>query len=441
MTAKILVTDDEIDIQDLITQKFEFEIEEGEYEFIFANNGVEALETVQLHSDLDLVLTDINMPVMGGIELLTHLKTSNPLLKTIVMSAYGDMDNIRQAMNAGAFDFLTKPISFRDLEVTIDRTLGEVKLLKENHGKLQQAQVQLVQSEKMSALGQLVAGVAHEINNPVNFIYGNLNFAANYAQDLLELLQLFLEHTPNPAPEIQEQLDNLDFEFLKEDLPKLFNSMKLGADRIRNIVLSLRNFSRVDKVQEEIVDLHAGIDDTLMILHNRLKAQPDRPEIQIVKHYGNLPKVKCYSGQLNQVFMNILSNAIDAIEEVVSQHKKTASGEIRIITDCQDNWITIRIVDNGPGIPEAACSQLFNPFFTTKPVGKGTGLGLSISYQIVVEKHSGNLYCNSVLDQGTEFVIKIPLQALDSAITPDMPQSHELEQQEISESSRELIAC
>ncbi|MFB2968029.1 PAS domain S-box protein [Aerosakkonema sp. BLCC-F183] len=276
--------------------------------------------------------------------------------------------------------------------------------------ELKQAQSLLIQSEKMSSLGQLLAGVAHEINNPVNFIYGNLCHASEYAKDLLGLVELYQEHYTNPIPEIEAEAESIDLEFLMEDLPKLLSSMKVGADRIREIVMSLRNFSRLDESQMKEVDLHEGIDSTLMILHNRIKARSDSPGVQIVKEYGKLPKINCYPGQLNQVFMNIITNAIDALEEG-SKEKSHPLATICIRTEVLDsNCIAIRIIDNGPGMSESVRSQLFDPFFTTKPVGVGTGLGLSISYQIVVEKHRGQLRCLSEQGKGTEFIIEIPIR-------------------------------
>lgn len=281
--------------------------------------------------------------------------------------------------------------------------------------ELQHTQSQLVQSEKMSSLGQLVAGVAHEINNPVNFIYGNLSHANEYTQDLLKLLQLYQEHYPQPAPAIRAEAEAIDLEFLVEDLPKLLTSMKVGADRIQKIVASLRTFSRMDEAEFKAVNLHEGIDSTLLILQNRLKAKHDRPEIKVLKHYSNLPLVECYAGQLNQVFMNILTNALDALEERDShrspQELQQTPSTIAIYSEMPNpQQVTIRIVDNGPGMAESVRQRLFDPFFTTKPIGKGTGMGLSISYQIVTERHGGSLQCHSAPGEGAEFVIQIPLR-------------------------------
>ncbi|MCL1475263.1 PAS domain-containing sensor histidine kinase [Argonema antarcticum] len=279
--------------------------------------------------------------------------------------------------------------------------------------ELQKTQTQLIQSEKMSSLGQLVAGVAHEINNPVNFIYGNIDPARNYIQNLLELIELFQQHCPLPCSEIEEKAEDIDLEFVKEDLPKLLESMRVGSDRIREIVRSLRYFSRTDEAEMKDVDIHEGIDSTLLILQNRLKANGDYPGIQIIQEYADLPKVECYPGQLNQVLMNILSNAIDAMQEgcQVQGVKCGAIPTIWIRTKVLDNnLIAIQIVDNGPGMKDTVRQRLFDPFFTTKPVGKGTGLGLSISYQIIVEKHGGQLHCFSQPGEGTEFAIEIPLR-------------------------------
>ncbi|MFW9264794.1 PAS domain-containing sensor histidine kinase [Nostoc sp. CALU 546] len=297
--------------------------------------------------------------------------------------------------------------------------------LKEALRELQYTQTHLIQSEKMSSLGQLVAGVAHEINNPVNFIYGNLTPAQEYTQDLLSLLQLYQSHYPQPVPEIEDFVELIELEFLKSDLPQIINSMKGGANRIREIVLSLRTFSRLDEAEMKAVDIHKGIDSTLMILQSRLNFNDKRPTIEIIKEYGKLPLVECYAGQLNQVFMNILSNAIDALEEsfvishlslVNNTEQRTnyqgqiTSPQIRICTQLQEpNQVTIRIADNGLGVTEDVKKQLFDPFFTTKPIGQGTGMGLAISYQIIAERHGGSLECISQPGQGAELVIKIPL--------------------------------
>ena len=316
------------------------------------------------------------------------------------------------------------------LEIAIDHDSAQANaanaqaqalLIEKALADLQKTQSQLIQTEKMSSLGQLVAGVAHEINNPVNFIYGNLNHTNRFVENLLDAIALYQKNYPEPIPEIVKFLDEIDLGFLKEDLPKMLTSMKIGAERIRQIVLSLRNFSRTDQEGLKPFDIHEGLDSTLLILQNRFKAYGDRPAINLTKRYGNIPFVQAYAGQINQVFMNILSNAIDAIDESVTDHDHAAESsqhvaEISIITEFkppksrdQQPVVMISIADNGRGIPKDIANKLFDPFFTTKPVGKGTGLGLSISYQIVVEKHQGTLQCFSKVGEGTEFRIEIPV--------------------------------
>jgi PAS domain S-box-containing protein len=268
--------------------------------------------------------------------------------------------------------------------------------------ELKQTQAQLIQSEKMSALGQLVAGVAHEINNPVNFIYGNLIYASDYIGDLLDLCKSYQQEYPDPSASLVSQMEEIDYKYIVTDLPLMLSSMKVGTDRIREIVLSLRSFSRLDEADMKAVNIHEGLDSTLLILKSRLKTKAGL-EIKVIKNYGDLPQVECYPGQLNQVFMNILSNAIDALET-----KLGIQPMIEIRTELKEQRVLIAIADNGIGIPEAIQKQIFDPFFTTKPVGQGTGLGLLISYQIVVHKHKGSLNFTSLYGE-TEFWIEIPL--------------------------------
>lgn len=304
---------------------------------------------------------------------------------------------------------------YAQAQINAEQARSQAQQLQSTLTELQQMQIQLIQTEKMSSLGQLVAGVAHEINNPVNFIYGNLGYIQNYTQDLIRLFKLYQAYYPDPVPAIQDEIAAIDLDFLIEDFKKILHSIQVGADRIREIVLSLRSFSRLDESDMKVVDLHEGIDSTLLILHHRLKLRSGETGVNLIKDYGSLPKVECYPSQLNQVFMNILANALDALEE----HQQNCAAaqidfqpQITIRTEYlpASPLVRISIRDNGTGMPQAVQKQLFDPFFTTKPVGKGTGLGLSISHQIVVQKHHGQIRCYSSPATGTEFQIEIPIK-------------------------------
>ncbi len=411
------------------------------FEVLVAQDGYSAIDKVN-YAPPHLILLDIMMPGIDGFETCRRLKGNSETqeIPIIFTSALADTVDKVKGLSLGAVDYITKP--FQQEEVLarvrlhlklyfIGQELAEQNSLLEQRvsertaklnqaiQELQTAQVQLIQSEKMSSLGQLVAGVAHEINNPVNFIFGNLSHANEYTASLLEIIQTYQDKYPDPDEELQETLEELELDFLIEDLPKLLKSMQVGAERIREIVLSLRKFSRIDEAELKPVDIHDGIDTTLMILHNRIKVRSSSPAIEVVRNYGDLPDIECYSGQLNQVFMNLLANAIDALEE---KRDRTEATQITITTSMvSQNRARVSIADNGAGIEESVRQKIFNPFFTTKPIGKGTGMGLAIAYSIVVDKHNGSLICLSQLGQGTEFILEIPcIQPSSTSLAPDV---------------------
>lgn len=302
------------------------------------------------------------------------------------------------------FDITERKRAEEALRLSEEKSRQQAKQLELALQKLQRTQAQLVQSEKMSSLGQLVAGIAHEINNPVNFIYGNIVPAEEYTETLISLIEAYRKHYPQPVPEIQKILEDIDLDFLAEDLGKILKSMDVGAKRISEIVLSLRNFSCLGEAETKLADVHRGIENSLLVLGNRLKGKGRHPEIIVNKEYGDLPAVMCYPSQLNQVFMNVLCNAIDSLEEqaaprVITIKTKQFSG----------NCVLISIANNGPAIPESVQPYLFDPFFTTKPVGKGPGLGLSIAQDIVVDKHKGQIKCISRPGKGVEFLLLLPI--------------------------------
>lgn len=413
--ARILIVDDEFELERLIKQRLRKKIIAKEIELIFARNGKEAIEKVQSAHPIDMVLTDINMPEMDGLTLLNKLREIDGTLKAVVISAYGDMKNIRTAMNSGAFDFITKPINFEDLAITINKTLKDVKEVRETLKRLQEAQLQLIQHEKMATLGQLVAGVAHEMNNPLSCIAGYSELSAEGVKNLIHHLRLYQEKFPNPGRAIKQDAQKIKLEYFLTRLPKMLSVMSESTDRLVHISNSLRTFSRGDTDAKVSVNIHEGIDSTLMILQHRLKGNNKHPDIEVVKEYGDIPPVKCYLGQLNQVFMNILANAIDACEEsnqeLTFEEIQANPNVIAIKTEVSEDKqkVIIKIKDNGTGMSSDIKSRVFDQLFTTKPVGQGTGLGLSISRQIVEETHGGSLTFNSVLGQGTEFAIAIPI--------------------------------
>ena len=429
MTEFILVVDDNPTNLSVLTQA----LKSAGFKVRVAVDGESAIEQVE-YDQPALILLDVQMPGIDGFETCIRLK-SNPStydIPIIFMTALADKESKLKGLSLGAVDYITKPfeqeevlarvkvhLKLRSLTKTLEEKNTQLYQLNEGleqrvaerTAELQKVQIQMIQQEKLSSLGQLVAGVAHEINNPISFISSNIEPAKQYVADLTRILQLYQKHYPQPVAEIAKESYDVDLEFILEDLPKILDSMKLGSDRIQNISNSLRNFSRSDITTKMPVNLHEGIDSTLLILRHRMKACGNQPEIQVIKHYGNLPLVTCYPGQMNQVFMNIFANAIDALQdgngkEITNEQLPT----IKVGTEVIDkNNVAIRIADNGSGMTEEVKQHIFEPMFTTKTVGKGTGLGLSICRQIIEEKHGGNLSCISAPGEGTEFVIEIPL--------------------------------
>ncbi|MBD2446234.1 hybrid sensor histidine kinase/response regulator [Nostoc sp. FACHB-152] len=384
-----------------------------------AEDGESAIELVR-HKLPALILLDVQMPGIDGFETCQRLK-ADPLTQSIpiiFMTALADTENKLKGLSLGAVDYIPKPFEQAEVIARVRMHL-QLKQLTDNleqkvierTTELQKAQVQLVQQEKLSMLGQLVAGVAHEMNNPISCIISNIHPAQDYIADLTHVLQLCQQNYSQLPLVLQNAIAETDLEFILEDLPKLLNSMQVSTDRIKDISISLRNFARTDTFTKVMFDVHEGLDDTLLILRHRLKGLGQRPEIKIIKQYASLPKIECYPGQLNQVFMNILANAVDALEDVWQQGKRVdGSLTINICTQkLSPEYVTIRISDNGMGMTDDVKQRIFDSLFTTKALGKGTGLGLAIAHQIVVEKHGGTIQVNSTLNQGTEFAIVLPL--------------------------------
>jgi len=419
VTGLVLIVDDILTNLDVISKT----LSDDGFDVAIATSGERALQQIERRIP-DLILLDIMMPGIDGFETCQRLK-ANPRtsdIPVIFMTALTDTDSKINALEMGAVDYVTKPFAEKEVLARVKThlqlhylTQNLAQQVAEKTAELQTSQLQLIQSEKMSALGNLVAGVAHEINNPLGFIFGSLQLTKPTLKDIFTHLELYQKYLPNPDEEILDHAVNIHLDYILEDLPKSIDSMIMACDRIKDISDSLRTFSRVENDYPVICNIHDGIDSTILILKYRLKANPRRPEIQIISDYGNLPLVECYAGHLNQVFMNILSNAIDALEES-NQGRSFAEIEshpnlIAIKTELSsDQQAIVRIRDNGKGMTDDVKQRIFDHLFTTKGVGKGTGLGLAIVRQIILEKHGGAIEVNSILGQGTEFVISIPLK-------------------------------
>lgn len=416
--ADIMIVDDTPDnIRFLSTL-----LQEQGYNVRKAINGKMALTAIRTLLP-DLVLLDINMPMMNGYEVCQELKNdrTTQTVPIIFISALDDVNDKVKAFDLGGADYITKPFQIAEVLARIQHQLTiknlQNKLRSQNEQlqhtleELRTAQAQIIQKEKMLSLSQLAAGMAHEVNNSIGFIAGNIEFARQYVQDLLSLIEIYKQEYPELTPALETALRETDLEFIAKDVEKVLGSMQTGAERISTINLALRIFSRLNESDVKPVNLHQGIDSTLILLRQRLQQEERDWKIKVEKNYGNLPAINCYASLMNQVFLNILNNAIDALE---SQWEKVNNisfiPTISITTEVTEQQsVIIKIKDNGIGIPENIRQQLFNPFFTTKPVGKGSGLGLLTSYQIVVEKHQGKLTYQSKLGEGTEFFIEIPV--------------------------------
>ncbi|MHC5936725.1 sensor histidine kinase [Nostoc sp.] len=411
----ILVVDDNLANLEVLSSF----LDQSNFEVWATRSGEKAIQKLDTDHLPDLILLDVMMPGMDGFETCKHLK-SDPRIQDIpiiFMTALSDTADKVKGLQLGAVDYITKPFQYEEVFVRIEQQLklrNLTKTLIAKNAELQQAQTQLIQAEKIATLGHLTAGIAHEVNNPINFIAGNLNFVEEYVQEVVDLLKLYQKYLPDPPVEIQNAIKTKDISFLLNDLSKIIQSMQIGTDRVIEIVSSLNNFSRHREAGNKLANLHEGLESTLLILGHRLKANAHRPTIQLIKEYGELPPIECYPGEINQVFMNLICNALDAIEEIQKNQDfeeiSKYPGVIRIQTESIGERVILRIADNGSGISEADRTKIFDAFYTTKTIGKGTGLGLSIAYQIVVNNHRGKLTFDSTQSDGTEFVIELPIR-------------------------------
>ncbi|UBF25274.1 hybrid sensor histidine kinase/response regulator [Kovacikia minuta CCNUW1] len=437
--ALILVVDDTPANLEVISEA----LADAGFEVAIAIDGESALKQVQ-YSQPDLILLDVMMPGISGFETCKRLK-NDPVsrdIPIIFMTAVSDPDNKVKGLSLGAVDYITKPfqeaevlvrikthLQLRNLTKNLEQQVeARTRELSQALQELQISHVRLVQQEKMSALGQLVAGIAHEVNNPIGCMVGNLNYTESYFKDLVHHLALYQKYFPEPGKEIVENADLIDLDYLLADLPKVIASMQQSTERICHISHSLRVFSRSDSDRKTPFNIHDGIDSTILILKHRLKAGDNHAAIEVIRDYGNLPLIECFAGQLNQVFMNLLANAIEALEEasgvrcqmvsVGSQSANSCNGmgfnpqppTITIRTEALTDQVVIRFSDNGVGMSEEVKQRAFDHLFTTKPVGQGTGLGLAIVREIIADKHHGTIAVHSTPGQGTEFIITLPIK-------------------------------